>query len=133
VAETADIWNGDGDTPDSFARRNAILDGHCEAVGRDPASIERTVGLPPPLIRATRDEALDALTDILERHAPDRDAARRAAEASPFAAPVETVIGELRRYREAGANAVMFDFPPPYDRTTLEALAGPVRAALDEG
>jgi alkanesulfonate monooxygenase SsuD/methylene tetrahydromethanopterin reductase-like flavin-dependent oxidoreductase (luciferase family) len=130
VAETADIWNADGDTPASFARRNAILDGHCRDVGRDPAAIERTVGLPPPMIRASRDAAVEALRDILERHAVDRAAAQRAALASPFADTADVVIAHLRAYRDAGASAVMFDLPSPYDRATLDALAGPVRAAL---
>ena len=130
VAETADIWNADGDSPESFARRMAILDEHCQGVGRDPTSIERTVGLPPPLIRDSREEAVDALAEILERHAIDAAAARRAAAASPFAGPMKTVVDELRRYREAGASAVMFDLPAPYDRQTLEVLAGPVRASL---
>jgi alkanesulfonate monooxygenase SsuD/methylene tetrahydromethanopterin reductase-like flavin-dependent oxidoreductase (luciferase family) len=130
VAETADIWNADGDSPASFARRMAILDEHCQAVGREPTSIERTVGLPPPLIRDSREEAVDALADILERHAIDAAAARRAAAASPFAGPMGAVVDELRRFREAGASAVMFDLPAPYDRQTLEALAGPVRASL---
>ena len=130
VAETADIWNADADTPESFARRNGILDEHCQAVGRDPATIERTVGLPPPLIRGSRDAAVEALTDVLERHAVDRAAAQRAALASPFADTAESVIARLSAYQDAGASAVMFDFPPPYDRQTLDALAGPVRAAL---
>ena len=133
VAETADIWNADSDTPASFAHRNGILDDHCRAVGRDPATIERTVGLPPPLIRGSRAEAVDALTDVLERHAVDRATARRAAEASPFADTTEAVISRLSAYRDGGASAVMFDFPPPYDHKTLETLAGPVRAALGAG
>jgi alkanesulfonate monooxygenase SsuD/methylene tetrahydromethanopterin reductase-like flavin-dependent oxidoreductase (luciferase family) len=131
VAETADIWNADGGSPEEFARRNAILDEHCRTVGRDPASIERTVGLPPLLIRETRDEAVEALAEILEPHATDIGAARRAAEASPFAATADHVADLLRRYRDAGASAVMFDLPAPFDQSSLEALAGPVRAALD--
>ncbi len=131
VAETADIWNADGNSPGSFARRSAILDEHCATVGRDPASIERTVGLPPPCIRATRDDAVEALVGILERHATDTAAARSAAEGSPFADTVDAVASELRRYREAGASAVMFDLPAAFDRETLDALAGPVRAALE--
>jgi alkanesulfonate monooxygenase SsuD/methylene tetrahydromethanopterin reductase-like flavin-dependent oxidoreductase (luciferase family) len=131
VAETADIWNADGDSPESFARRSAILDEHCATVGRDPASIERTVGLPPPCIRATRDDAIEALATILERHATGGGAARSAAEGSPFAGTIDAVTAELRRYRDAGASAVMFDLPAPFDRPTLDALAGPVRAALD--
>ena len=131
VAETADAWSADGDAVDSFARRSAILDEHCRAVGRDPSAIERTVGLPPPLIRSNRAEAVDALALILGRHATDPSAARHAAQASPFADSVETVAALLRGYRDAGASAVMFDLPATYDVLTLEALAGPVRAAVD--
>ena len=82
------------------------------------------------MIRASRDAAVEALTDILERHAVDRVAAQRAALASPFADTADAVIAHLRAYRDAGASAVMFDLPSPYDRATLDALAGPVRAAL---
>jgi alkanesulfonate monooxygenase SsuD/methylene tetrahydromethanopterin reductase-like flavin-dependent oxidoreductase (luciferase family) len=133
VAETADIWNGDSDTPESFARRNEILDGHCRNVGRDPSTIERTVGLPPVIIRPSRAEAVDVLADILERHATDRAAARRAAESSPFADTLDAVVTRLGAYRDAGANAVMFDLPAPYDRATLEAMAGQVREAVGTG
>lgn len=131
VAEFADIWNADQDDPESFRRRNGILDEHCRVVGRDPGSIERTAGLPPPCIRPTRDDAVEALTAILEQQAMPTDAARRMAAASPFAGPVASVVAELRRYRDAGLGAVMFDWPAPFDRRTLEALAGPVRAALN--
>ena len=133
VAEHADIWNADQDDPESFRRRSAILDEHCRAVGRDPASIERTAGLAAPCIRATREEAIDVLAGILERQAMPRADAVRVASASPFAGPVDAVVKELRRYAEAGLSAVMFDWPAPFDRATLDALAGPVRRALAEG
>ena len=131
VAEHADIWNADGDDPESFRRRNGILDEHCRSVGRAPESIERTAGLPPPCIRATREESVATLAGILEHQAMPRADAVRMAAASPFAAPAEAVVDELRRYRDAGLGAVMFDWPAPFDRPTLEALAGPVRAALE--
>ncbi|WP_158888786.1 LLM class F420-dependent oxidoreductase [Amycolatopsis anabasis] len=44
VAEHADIWHGFGD-PDVVERKVKILDEHCAAVGRDPAEIERSVGV----------------------------------------------------------------------------------------
>ena len=118
-------------TPESFRRRSEILDEHCRVVGRDPASIERTAGLPAPCIRATREEAVEALTAILQHQAMPREAALQMAMGSPFTGPVDSVVTELRRYRDAGLGAVMFDWPAPFDRPTLEALAGPVRAALD--
>jgi alkanesulfonate monooxygenase SsuD/methylene tetrahydromethanopterin reductase-like flavin-dependent oxidoreductase (luciferase family) len=131
VAQYADIWNADQDDPVSFQRRSGILDDHCRTVGRDPASIERTAGLAAPCIRATREEAVDVLAGILEHHAMPRDDALRMASGSPFVGTVESVVAELRRYHEAGLGAVMFDWPAPFDRETLEALAGPVRSALE--
>jgi alkanesulfonate monooxygenase SsuD/methylene tetrahydromethanopterin reductase-like flavin-dependent oxidoreductase (luciferase family) len=46
VAEHADIWNipTPGDVAD-FRRRSAVLDGHCAAIGRDPAEIVRSAQL----------------------------------------------------------------------------------------
>ena len=44
VAEHADGWNAFG-PPSGFAAKNAVLDSWCEKVGRDPRSIERTVGI----------------------------------------------------------------------------------------
>lgn len=133
VADYADIWNADQDDPDSFRRRSGILDEHCRAVGRDPSSIERTAGLPAPCIRATREEAIEVLAGTLQQQAMPRDDALRMASGSPFVGPAETVVEELRRYRAAGLGAVMFDWPAPFDRETLEALAGPVRSGLAQG
>jgi alkanesulfonate monooxygenase SsuD/methylene tetrahydromethanopterin reductase-like flavin-dependent oxidoreductase (luciferase family) len=130
VAQYGDIWNADGDDPASFERRSTILDEHCASVGRDPASIERTAGLPPPCIRSSRDAAVAAFAATLERQAMPRSAALDMASRSPFVGPVDAVVEELRRYRDAGLEAAMFDWPAPFDRPTLEALAGPVRDAL---
>jgi probable F420-dependent oxidoreductase len=44
VGEHADIWNGFGD-PETFRRRNAVLDDWCRKAERDPASVERSVAL----------------------------------------------------------------------------------------
>lgn len=46
TAQYADQWHTFGD-PDTWARKNAILDVWCAKVGRDPKSIERTSGALP--------------------------------------------------------------------------------------
>lgn len=43
VAEHADIWNSPTRTVDEFRHKNRILDEHCTAIGRDPATIVRSV------------------------------------------------------------------------------------------
>jgi probable F420-dependent oxidoreductase len=44
VAEHADIWHGFG-SPSTIARKVEVLDRWCDEVGRDPAEIERSVGV----------------------------------------------------------------------------------------
>lgn len=48
VAEHADAWNWTGPDLDDFSDASATLDRHCEAIGRDPGEIVRTVQLRMP-------------------------------------------------------------------------------------
>lgn len=41
AAQYAQLWNGGDEDAATFARKNAVLDAHCAAIGRDPATIER--------------------------------------------------------------------------------------------
>jgi len=43
TAEYADIWNFAGGPVETFTHKSAVLDEHCRAIGRDPASITRSV------------------------------------------------------------------------------------------
>lgn len=43
VAQYADIWNFGGGSAEEYTHKSQVLDTHCAAVGRDPASIERSV------------------------------------------------------------------------------------------
>jgi alkanesulfonate monooxygenase SsuD/methylene tetrahydromethanopterin reductase-like flavin-dependent oxidoreductase (luciferase family) len=130
VARCADIWNGEGDA-ETWARKSSLLTDLCHQHGRDPGTLRRTVGLPPPLVRRDRAEAVAILTDHLVRHAIPVADARNSAEASPLVGTVEQVAAELRNYQAAGADEVMFDWPPQSDEQTLVALAGPIRSAPD--
>ncbi|CAM5704048.1 LLM class flavin-dependent oxidoreductase [Streptomyces aurantiogriseus] len=65
VAEHADLWNIPGGDIGDVVRRSALLDRYCAEIGRDPASITRSIHLPVSYDRpgVTRDaiaEALDA-------------------------------------------------------------------------
>jgi len=44
VAQHADAWNAFG-PPDNFAAKNRVLNEWCAREGRNPADIERTVGI----------------------------------------------------------------------------------------
>lgn len=45
VAQYADIWNSTVSEPDAFEHKIEVLNRHCDAVGRDPGAIRKTVGL----------------------------------------------------------------------------------------
>jgi alkanesulfonate monooxygenase SsuD/methylene tetrahydromethanopterin reductase-like flavin-dependent oxidoreductase (luciferase family) len=65
VAEHADIWNNPGGDVEDILRRGALLDRYCAEIGRDPASITRSLVLPvsyeqPASTRASIAQALDA-------------------------------------------------------------------------
>jgi len=122
VARYADVWNGEGD-PATVARRNTILDEHCRAIGRDPIAVRRTVGIPPIAIRASRDMALDALTDRLVRSGLAPADARETARMSALADTAPAVMDRLDAWRRAGAEEVIVDWPGTPDGETLERLA----------
>ena len=65
VAEHADLWSFPGDDIDDAIGRSALLDRYCADIGRDPASITRSIPLPvsydePAITRDTIGKALDA-------------------------------------------------------------------------
>jgi alkanesulfonate monooxygenase SsuD/methylene tetrahydromethanopterin reductase-like flavin-dependent oxidoreductase (luciferase family) len=65
VAEHADLWNIPGGDIDDAVRRGALLDRFCAEIGRDPASITRSIVLPvsydhPSNTRDSIAEAIDA-------------------------------------------------------------------------
>ncbi|GHE81428.1 hypothetical protein GCM10017786_09790 [Amycolatopsis deserti] len=46
VAEHADVWNIPGGDLDDAVARSALLDRYCTEIGRDPATITRSIHLP---------------------------------------------------------------------------------------
>jgi alkanesulfonate monooxygenase SsuD/methylene tetrahydromethanopterin reductase-like flavin-dependent oxidoreductase (luciferase family) len=64
VAEHADLWNYPGGLADTFAERDAKLVRHCREIGRDPASITRSMQL---IVRTAEPDAAPKARDTIER------------------------------------------------------------------
>jgi F420-dependent oxidoreductase-like protein len=127
VARLADAWNTAG-TIDEILAREAILAEHCAAVGRDPATIDRTVSF-PIVIRDDAGEAAAAFDGLL---------AHNGVEGGPAAMGVPCLLGSptevaaaILPYRRLGYGTVIVRLPAPYDPETL-ARIGEVRTALDD-
>jgi alkanesulfonate monooxygenase SsuD/methylene tetrahydromethanopterin reductase-like flavin-dependent oxidoreductase (luciferase family) len=103
-------------------RKAAVLRTHCEAVGRDPETVEVTQ-------TATTLVGRDAteLAAIVERLRPPRQSADRYA-ASVNAGTVTDQIGRYRALADAGVGTVMTAFPD-LDDGAIERFA-PVIAAF---
>jgi alkanesulfonate monooxygenase SsuD/methylene tetrahydromethanopterin reductase-like flavin-dependent oxidoreductase (luciferase family) len=65
IAEHADLWNIPGGDIEDAIRRSALLDRYCGEIGRDPASVTRSIYLPvsydqPSITQDAIGEAIDA-------------------------------------------------------------------------
>jgi alkanesulfonate monooxygenase SsuD/methylene tetrahydromethanopterin reductase-like flavin-dependent oxidoreductase (luciferase family) len=122
VARYADAWNTGGGL-ERVEQKDAVLRRWCEEVGRDESEIERTLQGGSPVIRETVEEAKRAGQAIADHNGwPDHR--------GPFGTP-ETIAESLVPQVELGFHHVYFDLPAPYDRETLERLAGEVKPLLE--
>ena len=126
VARLGDAWNTAG-TIDEIRTREAILAEHCAAVGRDPATIDRTVSF-PMILRDDPDAAAAAFDGLL---------AHNGVEGGPAAMGIPCLLGSpaevaaaILPYRRLGYGTVIVRLPAPYDAETLERI-GEVRDALE--
>ena len=125
VAQYADMNNIGRVTSAELDAKEAALVGHCETVGRDERTIERTVGMGTPFIRDSREEAFTVMADVF---ADNGDA--RTWTGMPVGA-VEHVVEQCKPYLDQGYRHLIFGFPAPYDEETLERLATEVRPQLE--
>jgi len=95
VAEYADSWNSFG-TVDEMRARNAILDEHCAAIGRDPRTIVRSLYGWAAMMPHDPWQSLDAFHDM------------------------------VGRYAEAGVNEFLIDQPRPEQQAVLERVAAEI-------
>ena len=109
VAESADGWNVPFVSPEDFAKKNAVLNGHCEAIGRDPRAVRRSVNLGI----AWTEESLHAQFGAL------------ASRVRPgvLTGSNGEVVDRIGRYVEAGADQINLALRAPFDRDALERFS----------
>jgi len=116
VALRADGWNTSG-TADTVRANLAILAEHCEAVGRDIASIEKTISF-PILIRDDPAAAAARYKVLL-----DRNGITQMDGTPTLLGPPAEVADTLRPYVELGFETVIVRMPAPYDRETIDRMS----------
>lgn len=129
VAEHADEWNLTRVTPDEYPAKRAVLDQHCRTVGRDPATIRRSLMIPIVIGRSeaevrARREKVHAIMPRL----PEQAAEWRAAgflHGSP-----EEIVRELRRWEGLGLHRVMLQLLDQEDFAAIDLFAREVLPAF---
>ncbi len=127
VARWADMWNAFG-SPDELAAKDAVLRARCEDVGRDPGTIERSVGC-KVTIRSTLAEAKAVVERSLDhnkasRSLPDTDA-------TFWTGTPESVAETMRAYSRIGFDTFIVELPAPYDLETMTTLIEVVRPMVE--
>jgi F420-dependent oxidoreductase-like protein len=125
VALRADAWNTSGYV-DEVREKLSNLEGHCSDVGREMATIDKTISF-PIVIRNTREDAEAAFAELMRVNGSED-----AGNVPNLLGPPDYVAGEIRPYKEMGFSTVICRMPAPYDRETLERI-GEVNALLADG
>ena len=126
VARYADACNIGGGV-DTVRRKEAILQEHCRAVGRDHREIERTTIVGAVVIRDSRAEAQRVFERLFESNGRARPWTNQ-----PVGTPDEVALA-IRPYLEIGPGYrhLLAGFPAPYDRESMTRFATEVRPRLE--
>ena len=127
VAKYADRWNAMG-TIETLRHKDSVLREHCEAVGRDQALIERTVGC-KPIIRDTEAAARRAWEASMElNRTPMSDVED---DNTFWVGTPEQIAETMVACRDIGFATFLAEIAAPFDAETLERWIGEVKPMVD--
>ena len=112
AAEHADGWNVPFIAPDAFAHKVGVLNHHCDAVGRDPATIERAINVGI----AMRPGDLEAQFGAMANYVGP----------GVLQGSVQEIVDRAGAYRDAGADWLILAMRAPFDLDGLDMFASEV-------
>lgn len=133
MAREAAEWNVSFGGPDKYRHLSEVLDNACRDIGRDPATIRRSI-MTSFLIGRDRDELRERahqIGEVIPRYkdlAPD-DVLKAAAESWLVGTP-EEIADQIRKLAALGIDLFMLQHFLLDDRDALKLLAGEVVPAI---
>jgi F420-dependent oxidoreductase-like protein len=126
IAERGDLWNSYG-TPEEIRERNAILDAACQAIGRDPATLTRSLyGWATQTPQASwADERAGGWAATLAK-------GDRRLPADPWVSP-QACVDFIETYREVGIDHFVIDAPRADQLGVMERFAADLLPRLRPG
>jgi F420-dependent oxidoreductase-like protein len=116
AAAHADGWNVPFVAPDAWAHKARVLDEHCERLGRDPASITKSVNVG----MAFTEEELRAQFGAMAQYV----------KPGVLTGSVQEMVDKVAGYASAGASWVILAMRAPFGRDGLERFAAEVLPAV---
>lgn len=126
VARHATEWNSHSLSLDDLRRKQEVLAGHCQEIGRDPRSIRHSMmwGFLAGRDRGELRGHADRLRAVIPRYGDmDADGVLEAARGRWFVGTPEDIALQMRPYIEAGVSRFMLQHFVMDDRRALERLA----------
>jgi alkanesulfonate monooxygenase SsuD/methylene tetrahydromethanopterin reductase-like flavin-dependent oxidoreductase (luciferase family) len=96
-------------SPDTFARKRAVLHEHCAAVGRDPTDIACAVNVGLAWTEESLQDQFGAIADFVRP--------------GVLGGSVAEVVDRIGNYVDAGADQVNLALRAPFDLDALERFA----------
>ena len=109
AAKYSDGWNVPFIAPEAFAHKNAVLDQHCEAAGRDPKEIKRAINVGLAYTEKSLQQQFGAISDLV------RPGVLNGSQ--------EAIIDRIGQYVEAGADQVNIALRAPFNLEAIEQFS----------
>jgi len=116
AARHADGWNVPFITPDAYQHKVEVLEAHCAIVGRDPATIEKSVNL---TLAWTDEELRSKFGGMADWIRP-----------SALTGSNDQIVDRIGEYRDAGAEWVNLALRAPFDLDSVDRFAAEVLPAF---
>jgi alkanesulfonate monooxygenase SsuD/methylene tetrahydromethanopterin reductase-like flavin-dependent oxidoreductase (luciferase family) len=115
VAERADAWNTSGAIEEVRDSLDALAE-HAEAVGRDLATLEKTISF-PIVLRDTSAAAKSRMDELMAHNGVEH-----MGEVPHLAGTPDEVADAIRPYRDLGFATAIVRMPAPYDHETIARI-----------
>ena len=109
AAKYADGWNVPFISPEAFAHKVAVLDGHCAAVGRDGTQIRRAINVGLAFTEESLQQQFGGISEVVRP--------------GVLTGSQEQVIDRIGQYVQAGAQQVNIALRAPFDLDVLEQFS----------
>ncbi len=118
AAKYADGWNVPFIAPDAFAHKCAVLDEHCDAVGRNPAEIKRAVNVGLAYTDESLRQQFGALADMVRP--------------GVLSGSDDEIVDRIGQYVEAGADQVNIALRAPFQLDPIERFAAALQLSMGD-